>query len=481
MGSSAGFGQRMTRFSLGAALLPFGTLLTGSTIGTNNEKSTKVWTGDVENSPVELITENSQPSGWNIGDIRFTNRRLDLPEWVECANDTSIRIPQDSEYVRTSTIFDGHVGTGDIFDTGTYSSTILCITHIQNMQYIVVLSTNKNNTRYKNIYLYRVKSGYINTTDNITMDDLEQVGLYSEYGSYVPYLHEVNIVQDTLYVTVSYNDYKRMLYIDNTMSEWKYCGNNMYISQLLGPVKIGNMFYITYTTSNNEIHLVASDNMETFYTNGTSTIVGSGLIHDMITLGTKIIILYSSNQYVVYDTPTNTFSSQTISNVVSENQTYSLYQFILAPSGNLYAYAEYSYTSAQSCIFKLQFNPNVDTLTVGSARAVSSYMLTGYCCTSGFIDHVYYPEILYLLCTHDSNSTTPVYGHYIIDTEDNKLVDRYVELETAYSIQYYSHLLDNIGENMYFSNGNHVSVKYINNYAISGLSGGIKHYYLKIN
>ena len=59
MCSSAGFGQRMARFSLGPALLPFGTLLTGSTIGTNNEKSTKVWTGDAENSPVELVAYNS--------------------------------------------------------------------------------------------------------------------------------------------------------------------------------------------------------------------------------------------------------------------------------------------------------------------------------------------------------------------------------------------------------------------------------------
>lgn len=39
--------------------LPFGTLLTGSTIGTNNEKSTKVWTGDAENAPVELVAYNS--------------------------------------------------------------------------------------------------------------------------------------------------------------------------------------------------------------------------------------------------------------------------------------------------------------------------------------------------------------------------------------------------------------------------------------
>lgn len=39
--------------------LPFGTLLTGSTIGTNNEKSTKVWTGDAENTPVELVAYNS--------------------------------------------------------------------------------------------------------------------------------------------------------------------------------------------------------------------------------------------------------------------------------------------------------------------------------------------------------------------------------------------------------------------------------------
>lgn len=59
MCSSAGFGQRMARFSLGPALLPFGTLLTGSTIGTNNEKSTKVWIGDAENSPVELVAYNS--------------------------------------------------------------------------------------------------------------------------------------------------------------------------------------------------------------------------------------------------------------------------------------------------------------------------------------------------------------------------------------------------------------------------------------
>lgn len=59
MCSSAGFGQRMARFSLGPSTLPFGTLLTGSTIGTNNEKSTKVWTGDAENTPVELVAYNS--------------------------------------------------------------------------------------------------------------------------------------------------------------------------------------------------------------------------------------------------------------------------------------------------------------------------------------------------------------------------------------------------------------------------------------
>ena len=46
-------------FSLGPAFLPFGTLLTGSTIGTNNEKSTKVWIGDAENTPVALNTGGS--------------------------------------------------------------------------------------------------------------------------------------------------------------------------------------------------------------------------------------------------------------------------------------------------------------------------------------------------------------------------------------------------------------------------------------
>lgn len=46
-------------FSIGAAFLPFGTLLTGSTIGTDNEKSTKVWTGDAENEPVQLVAYNA--------------------------------------------------------------------------------------------------------------------------------------------------------------------------------------------------------------------------------------------------------------------------------------------------------------------------------------------------------------------------------------------------------------------------------------
>ena len=85
MCSSAGFGQRMARFSLGAALLPFGTLLTGSTIGTNNEKSTKVWTGDAENAPVELVAYNSDgtlPTNQVYDDI-VTDVNITAPEVVD--------------------------------------------------------------------------------------------------------------------------------------------------------------------------------------------------------------------------------------------------------------------------------------------------------------------------------------------------------------------------------------------------------------
>ena len=427
---------------------------------------------------MELITENSPTSGWDIGDIRFTNTQFNLPEWIKCENASNI--PQDSEYVRTSTIFDGYLNTGDIFTTSTYNSTILCITHIQNTQYILVRSTVSSNTRYNNIFLYRVKLGYITT--NITMDDLEQVGQYSEYGNYTPYLSDVKTCQDILYITIGYNDYKRMLYINNSMPEWKYCGNNMYISQLLGPIKIDTTFYVAYTTSNNDIHLVSSDNMETFYTNGTNTTIGSGLIYDMIMSDTKIVILYSSNHCIIYDTSTNTFSSQELSGVVLGNYTYSLYQFISAPSGKLYAYGKYGDRTTMSGIFRLQFNPNTNTFNIISAVSLNNvYSLEGFACTSGYIDHIYYPEMIYLLCTHGTDYNTPIYGHRIVDAEDNKLVNIYTELEDAYGTQNYSRMLDNIGENIFYSNGNHVSIKYIKNHAISGLSGGIKYYYIKIN
>lgn len=85
MCSSAGFGQRMARFSLGPALLPFGTLLTGSTIGTNNEKSTKVWTGDAENAPVELVAYNSDgtlPTNQAYDDI-VTDVEITAPAIVD--------------------------------------------------------------------------------------------------------------------------------------------------------------------------------------------------------------------------------------------------------------------------------------------------------------------------------------------------------------------------------------------------------------
>lgn len=85
MCSSAGFGQRMTRFPLGPALLPFGTLLTGSTIGTNNEKSTKVWTGDAENTPVELVAYNSDgtlPTNQMYDDI-VTDANITAPAIVD--------------------------------------------------------------------------------------------------------------------------------------------------------------------------------------------------------------------------------------------------------------------------------------------------------------------------------------------------------------------------------------------------------------
>ena len=67
------------------AFLPFGTLLTGSTIGTNNEKSTKVWTGDAENSPVELVAYNSDgtlPTNQVYDDI-VTDAEITAPDIVD--------------------------------------------------------------------------------------------------------------------------------------------------------------------------------------------------------------------------------------------------------------------------------------------------------------------------------------------------------------------------------------------------------------
>lgn len=72
-------------FPLGPALLPFGTLLTGSTIGTNNEKSTKVWTGDAENAPVELVTYNPDgtlPTNQVYDDI-VTDAEITAPDIID--------------------------------------------------------------------------------------------------------------------------------------------------------------------------------------------------------------------------------------------------------------------------------------------------------------------------------------------------------------------------------------------------------------
>ena len=65
--------------------LPFGTLLTGSSIGTNNEKSTKVWTGDIENAPVELVAYNSDgtlPTNQVYDDI-VTDANIAAPAIVD--------------------------------------------------------------------------------------------------------------------------------------------------------------------------------------------------------------------------------------------------------------------------------------------------------------------------------------------------------------------------------------------------------------
>lgn len=75
-------------FPLRPALLLFGTLLTGSTIGTNNEKSTKVWTGDVENAPVELVAYNSDgtlPTNQVYDDI-VTDVNITAPAIVDINN-----------------------------------------------------------------------------------------------------------------------------------------------------------------------------------------------------------------------------------------------------------------------------------------------------------------------------------------------------------------------------------------------------------
>lgn len=71
--------------SIGAIFLPFGTLLTGSTIGTNNEKSTKVWTGDTENEPVQLVTYNADgtlPSNQIYDDV-VTDVNITAPAIVD--------------------------------------------------------------------------------------------------------------------------------------------------------------------------------------------------------------------------------------------------------------------------------------------------------------------------------------------------------------------------------------------------------------
>ena len=78
--------------------LPFGTLLTGSTIGTNNEKSTKVWTGDAENTPVELVAYNSDgtlPTNQVYDDI-VTDANIAAPAIVDINSNNHAEIKYTS-------------------------------------------------------------------------------------------------------------------------------------------------------------------------------------------------------------------------------------------------------------------------------------------------------------------------------------------------------------------------------------------------
>lgn len=241
MCSSAGFGQRMARFSLGPALLPFGTLLTGSTIGTNNEKSTKVWTGDAENTPVELVAYNSDgtlPTNQVYDDI-VTDVNITAPEVVN--------ITDNNHATKNYTSVDRGIST---IPNGNYQVVPVDLIQISDNTVLNIGYHNDGSTYTTYIWLFNHTSGqnesYINITSfratkavnisNYLSDTVLLMG-YSGYDNAISY---VFVNTNTLSCT-------SVRTIDTTNARFKYTN---YHESL---IHFNNAVYYIYHNSTSNI------------------------------------------------------------------------------------------------------------------------------------------------------------------------------------------------------------------------------------
>lgn len=185
MCSSAGFGQRMARFSLGPALLPFGTLLTGSTIGTNNEKSTKVWIGDAENTPVALNTggSNIETTATATNDIS-KYQVVDINEGS--ASSTIITTTTDIAATNASNLtgFDQlSKDLGVLINTEPYGNSAITVTFyridlLSNTKQLLVSGTYNQGTSSNHLdYTYRLSDTSVALIQQYQSNSMEQSNL----------------------------------------------------------------------------------------------------------------------------------------------------------------------------------------------------------------------------------------------------------------------------------------------------------------